>query len=357
MYNLLLGIGVTFLSIWCLFGPAHRFNLLDQPNHRKSHLTPVPLTGGLAIGIATILFLLLVQLKAGSDLEPVSIVLLCSYPLLILGLIDDLLVISVGFRLAVQICLTALVILSSEVYVAELGAISSLAFLSEYRWLAAVFTVFCVIGAVNAANMVDGVDGLLGAVCVVTFVAISFLSTQVGHLTLMHFSLFIVGCLVAFLFFNTAMFGAKRKIFMGDGGSTLLGFLVAWMLIILSQSGSSSTVLPTISTVSAGWLFGFPILDAVSVTVGRLMRGESPFMSGRDHFHHKLLAAGFSTKQTVFAIVSIHCLMVLVGVGSNFVEIDDNLVFLAFVFVTVGFHFLSTEVLATLAPANNLPRR
>ena len=124
-----------------------------------------------------------------------------------------------------------------------------------------------------------------------------------------------LGALCAFLLFNSRFFNLKQAaVFLGDAGSTAIGFCIVYLLIDFSQGSN-----PIISPVTAGWILGLPLLDASAVIGKRLLSGESPIKPGRDHIHHLLLDAGFSVNQTVGTLVFLHCLLIFIGVSAKLV--------------------------------------
>jgi len=115
------------------------------------------------------------------------------------------------------------------------------------------------------------------------------------------------------------------------------------MLVSLSESDPV-----VISTASAGWLLGFPLMDAVSVMVRRILSGQSAFVAGRDHFHHRLLDAGLSSRQCLLVIVAMHSVFVGLGIFSNFIYIPGYLLFYIFVGVTFAFHYKVDKLVAVI---------
>jgi len=129
---------------------------------------------------------------------------------------------------------------------------------------------------------------------------------------------------------------------MGDSGSMLLGFILVWFLITLTQGYE-----PPISPVVAGWIFGLPLLDTTVVMVNRIAARKSPFSAGRDHLHHRLLDSGFSVNQTVLCVCAIHSVFVIIGmIANNHRELEPFL-FMGFV-LCVLLHCFITPIILTL---------
>jgi UDP-GlcNAc:undecaprenyl-phosphate GlcNAc-1-phosphate transferase len=131
---------------------------------------------------------------------------------------------------------------------------------------------------------------------------------------------------------------------MGDAGSTVLGLLLVWLFINLSQNGNAP-----LSPVTAGWLFGLPLIDSVSVMVRRLTHGQSPFKADRNHLHYQLLDLGFSMRSTLLLMLFIHTVMVSVGLLFNQVHAAEPILFWTFVGLVLARHFLFSLKLSQTA--------
>jgi UDP-GlcNAc:undecaprenyl-phosphate/decaprenyl-phosphate GlcNAc-1-phosphate transferase len=124
--------------------------------------------------------------------------------------------------------------------------------------------------------------------------------------------------LLAFLAFNLELpFFRGRKIFLGDGGSTFLGFLVLWLLVVASQKDIS------FRPITAVWLVGLPIVDMLTVFVRRAFAGKSPFSADRTHIHHLLMESGMSARQTLLVLLGFHASLVAFGVAGEMLYWSD----------------------------------
>jgi len=300
---------------------AFQYGLVDKPSAggHKTHQDPTPYTGGIAIYIS----LALVVFLAGSS-GFWSTLVAFGAAVVVLGLIDDKKDIGAGVRFAVQIAVVLALVVVSDVKVQNLDALA-----------ATLFTIVCVIGVINAINMIDGLDGLSGSVISISFLGIALMMWFNGDTAGLFFVSVLIAGLLSFLLFNTGLLGAQHKVFLGDSGSTVLGFFLAWTLIVCSQQQGY------ISTVSAGWIFGLPLIDTISLIVKRSMAGKSPVASGRDHLHHRLRDAGFSVRQTVLIMAGIQVLLVGIGLLGNFVQVSDQAMFYGFVGLVLAYHFSS----------------
>ncbi len=313
---------------------APGLGLLDKPSQRKRHRSNVPLVGGPAIFIAVSLSAVLL-----ASHRPVAVFLTLGAVLVALGIADDRFDLPAWFRLLVQASVATLMLVFGDVQIGHLGNLFGFGPIELHGMFAAVFTVVCTIGVINSINMIDGVDGLAGSILLISFTAMAYLSLQADNAVGSRMLAIFNGALLGFLCFNARVFVKQARIFMGDSGSMLMGLILAWFLIAMSQGvvapldpASSSRV--ALSAVSAGWIFGLPLLDTVAVVLGRLQARRSPFAAGRDHLHHRLLDQGFSVNKTVSIMLGCHLLLVLVGLLGNLRPALEPFMFWGFVLLT-----------------------
>jgi UDP-GlcNAc:undecaprenyl-phosphate GlcNAc-1-phosphate transferase len=188
----------------------------------------------------------------------------------------------------------------------------------------AAFTCIAIMGAINAFNMLDGMDGLAGTMAFIAMVALAILGGVIGYGTIKSSSLVVCGAVAAFLIFNIpAKFNRRFRCFMGDAGSTLLGFLLACMCISISQGNAGHAVSPTTTL----WVVAIPLFELLWTTLRRLLKGRSPFHPDRAHFHHKLLDAGFGVRGAFFVLICIGSLFAVAGIAIESFGVTDALSF------------------------------
>jgi UDP-GlcNAc:undecaprenyl-phosphate GlcNAc-1-phosphate transferase len=257
--------------------------LIDIPDRsRKFHKRATPLTGGigilLAVIVSTEIYLDLNNLK-GYMPEFSQQLYVASIPLLLLFLIDDIKSLSPTYRLIIQIILSLYVIFSTDIYLSNLGDIFGFGEI-QLGVFGIPFTIFCVVGIMNAFNMIDGINGLCAGTAIMALLFIGFFSG------LMYDSLLIIiiGSMIGFIIFNLRFFGKKRGVFLGDSGSNLIGFWVAWCAIYSSQN-----TIYQVETITMLWFVSIPLLDCIGLIFSRIVRGIGITSPGRDHIHHKLM--------------------------------------------------------------------
>ena len=310
MNPLLLAVSAGFATSLALIIPlsklARLIGLVDIPTERKRHIGRVPLVGGLVIVLTLMLWLPLLELSIATG----AALLALTGPALLLGVIDDRFGLSARLRFGLQMIIGLVLVYAFDVRLTELDGILTISTIGLSGAVSVAFTAVCITGVLNATNMTDGVDGLLGSVACLSLGVIAVLAFAAGHTAEAGIAMLLVGALVGYLLFNLGVFGTHRKVFLGDSGSLVIGLALVVLLISLSQREN-----PAFSATAAGWLLGLPLLDTVTVMTRRISEGRSPFSAGRDHFHHQLLDAGLSPRETLFALVAAHAAMLIVGVA------------------------------------------
>ena len=204
---------------------------------------------------------------------------LASVPLLLLFLIDDYKTLKPMSRLFIQIILASVVIFSTDIYLTNFGNLFGFGEL-DLGIYGIPITIFCVVGMMNAFNMIDGINGLCAGSAMMALLFIGFYSGLMYDSILM----ILIGSMIGFLIFNLRFFGEKRGVFLGDSGSNLIGFWVAWIAIYSSQN-----TLYEIKPITMLWFVSIPLLDCIGLIFSRIIQGIGITSPGRDHIHHKLM--------------------------------------------------------------------
>lgn len=253
---------------------------------------------GLAIGM----------LAAPFPPRAVAAFLVASSILVAVGLLDDRFDLRPSVRLVAQAGASMLFVIASGLRVEALGPIFGPEPLMLGGVSSGLFTVLASVAAVNAFNMLDGIDGLaatLGLIALGTMVTLSY-ETQAATTLL---GVTGIGVITAFLVSNLPATRHRLRCFLGDSGSTLVGFLVA-VLGILTSQGRGAAAAP----VTVLWLVALPIYDVAWAIVRRLMRGQSPLQADEDHLHHALLRAGFTARGTFAVLIGLAVALAVVGI-------------------------------------------
>ncbi|NOI24001.1 UDP-N-acetylglucosamine--undecaprenyl-phosphate N-acetylglucosaminephosphotransferase [Vibrio mediterranei] len=322
---------------------ANQVGLVDAPNQRKRHTGQIPLVGGLAVTLAILGYLVL----SSNEMPYVSVLTCSMFILLVMGVIDDKYDLSCKLRLTVQAGLTTFVALATDIKLISFGNAFGLGY-TELEWLALPMTVIAVIGAINAFNMVDGIDGLLGCLACITFASLGALFTFYNDPQHALFCTVIIAALLPYIAMNLGWLGHTRKVFMGDAGSMVIGFMVIWLLFTISQPSLSAidpmfwyqwTAYETVRPVTVLWLIAVPLMDMVAIMARRIKRGVSPMTPDREHLHHIFQRIGFNRKQTLLIICSIATGYALFGVYGEVKNISEPTMFYLFL-VCFGLYYV-----------------
>ncbi|QZQ50057.1 UDP-N-acetylglucosamine--undecaprenyl-phosphate N-acetylglucosaminephosphotransferase [Erwinia persicina] len=314
LLNMSTELGLTFIfSLVFLFFArkvAKKVGLVDKPNYRKRHQGVIPLVGGISVFAGSCFAFALTNFYIPHAL----LYLGCAGCLVLVGAIDDRYDISVKFRAVVQAGVAVVMMMKAKLYLLSLGYIFG-------PWelvvgpFGYVLTLFAVWAAINAFNMVDGIDGLLGGLSCVTFLAMGVILLLDGQNSLAMWCFTMIAVIVPYILLNLGMFGRRYKVFMGDAGSTLIGFTIIWILLEATQ-GPSHPITP----VTALWLIAIPLMDMVAIMYRRLSKGMSPFSADRQHIHHLIMRAGFTSRQAFVLITAAAALLAMVGVLGEYLS-------------------------------------
>ncbi|MGN6788665.1 MAG: undecaprenyl/decaprenyl-phosphate alpha-N-acetylglucosaminyl 1-phosphate transferase [Rhodanobacteraceae bacterium] len=296
-------IGASALGLCILVPISKPVGLLDHPDARKRHAFATPLVGGLSIFAGMLAgWFWLGQIQKFDD-----IVLATACVLVALGALDDRYGLRVSVRVVVQIAAVLIVISTTGMYVHSLGVLHGHEL--KLGWLGVPFTVLAVIGLINAFNLMDGIDGLAGCLALVSAGAIALLMAPDMPAPLTVIVLLLAAALYPFLMANLGLLGKKAKVFLGDSGSVVLGYVIAWTLIALSQSSPRR-----LSPGLVLWCVALPVMDTLAVIYRRLKRGVSPFTPDRTHIHHLLMNAGIGPRRALVYLVAFAIVLPFVGV-------------------------------------------
>lgn len=302
-------LGIFFVSVfscWVLSGLAPKLKLLALPGEHRAHEGATAMVGGLAVYIALVVGLLLDN--SYKALVP------CLFLLCAVGALDDRYNLPSVMRFIAQGLAAYLMIKLTGVSLLDLGYLFSFdAKVLLGPWSTAM-TIFAVIGVINAVNMSDGIDGLAGSLVFLALVTLLLIGRPSQGLILIS-----LAALGGFLFWNLRIGRKRAKVFMGDAGSTMLGLLLAYLLIQHSQLKEG------IWPVTALWLLALPLIDAVAVLIVRPLRGKSPFAADRIHYHHQLLDRGVSVNGTLIIALVLQSLFIVFGILLLKMRVADHL--------------------------------
>lgn len=296
IFAFIVSFAFTFATTPLVRRFAFKIGAIDIPkDNRRMHKKPTPRIGGLAIifgfTVATLCFAQPSRQLYGT-LAGAAIIA-------VMGVIDDCKNLPAKLKFVIQIIAALVVVFAGDI---KIDVFTNPNFLSDNpywvlpEWLSVTLTVIWIVFITNAVNFIDGLDGLAAGVSAIMSISLVFISIRVGEYSIAILGIALMGSCFGFLPFNFN----PAKIFMGDTGSTFLGF----MLTTLSIQGVFKSY-AVISFAVPLLILGLPLFDALFAMIRRILRGQSPMTADRGHLHHRLVDMGFSQKQTVFILYAI----------------------------------------------------
>jgi UDP-GlcNAc:undecaprenyl-phosphate GlcNAc-1-phosphate transferase len=267
---------------------AKRFDIMDKPNQRKIHTQPIPLLGGLVLFCA---FVISLFFSNGLSLQVKGLIGGATV-ILVVGIIDDIRGLKATKRLFWQL-IACLILIKSGLVFSFLPQ-NFFGFFGE--WL---LTILWVVGITNALNFLDGLDGLACGLSIIAAIFLLIISVLTGQIIVGLVCAAFIGSSFGFLPFNFR----PATIFLGDAGSTLLGFCLATIAIMLNWAEDN-----IIAIAAPILILGVPVFDIIFTTIMRVMDGQIKSINqwleftGKDHFHHRLLNLGFGVTAAVLFI-------------------------------------------------------
>ena len=342
---MLIGFLVTVTMMLTLRPVAIHLRLVDVPGGRKTHHGEVPVVGGVAIFIGLLASVFAVGQGSASE----SAVLVAAAVMVLVGAMDDRFDLPPNVRILAQVAAVLTAVIASGYRVESLGNLLGMGELALGPF-AFIFTVVAAIALINGFNMLDGLDGLAGGVALVALCGLSFVfALQLGAGPLI-IAMSLVGTIVAFLIFNLpARFNRPVLTFMGDAGSTLLGFLLAALALLAIQPTTAESLPPVIVL----WLLPVPIIELFTSTFRRAVTGLSPMTADSGHFHYRLRDAGFSVRAIFVLYFATSSLAAVTGIWAWRSGVSEAAMFYGFLGLTAVWLVLTQNARTV---ARHLPR-
>ncbi len=291
---------LTYLTIPKIIGVVEYKRLMDNPNQRSSHSAKTPTLGGIAFFFTLIFAIFFIKDRAVFD-EGMYIIPGLTI-LFILGLKDDLVVLSPGSKLLGQICAIAFILANDSFTIDSLNGFLNVYEIPHYLYL--VIAAFIMLTVINSYNLIDGIDGLASVVGIVIMIIYTTIFYTTNEWFFALISITVNAILMAFLGFN---FSSHKKIFMGDTGSLIVGFIISILTLkFLALKPADYTELPFLlenAPLIAISILIVPLFDTARVFAIRIANKKGPFSPDRNHVHHVLIDYwGLSHKQASYII-------------------------------------------------------
>lgn len=296
---------LNFIILFFCAKISYHLNLVDIPSKRKIHATATSYTGGIAI--STILLFSIILFDSFD--KSMSSILSISFLISVVGLIDDKYNLNIGGKLSLQVLPIIYLLLFENLALNQIGDYNF--FKIELGSFAIIFTLMAVLFLINSFNYFDGMDGTLGFTSISVLAILYFLATENSShflVNLLNVKFFLIAIMIPicfFLFFNFS-FLKLPKLFLGDSGSLLLGFIISFILIYFANQNFIHPIL-------LAWSVVIFVYEFLSINIIRLKYKKALFKAGKDHLHHILFEKTNSIFVTNLFITSLN--IFLFGIG------------------------------------------
>ena len=283
-------------------------NIVDNPDARKLQRTPVPVLGGVAVFFGVVIAI--GCMSAVVDCSGLPVVIMAMMAMLYTGTMDDILSLSPGLRFVIEIVVVLLLIFVGGYCIDDFHGLWNIGRFSY--WCAVPLTVVAAVGIINAINLVDGVNGLSSGYCIMACLIFGTLFFLAGEAPMTILAAVSVGALIPFFLHN--VFGKTSKMFIGDGGTLVMGVVMSVFVIAILQNGSrvAAYVNPNVGLVPFTLaVLSVPVFDTLRVMSTRILKGTSPFRPDKTHLHHMFIDLGCSHVATTLAILGVNMFVVL----------------------------------------------
>lgn len=304
-----MAFGITWVTIPSVINISRLKNLYAAPNNRTSHFNSIPTLGGIAVFIGLVLSTVIF---AGPyfkfELKYIFAGLLIVFAI---GIKDDILIIDPVKKLAGQIFAIVLIAVFAGIRITNLYGLFHI---GQLPYVASILlTVFVFIVIINGFNLIDGIDGLASGIGILTSSVFGIWFWMTGYMACTILSFSLAGTLTAFFYFN--VFSKTNKIFLGDTGSMIIGFVMgvlACRFLQFESLAQGSTAIPSAPTVVCGVLI-VPLFDSLRVFVLRVKQGNSPFKADRQHIHHRLLQLGCTHLEATLILIGVNIFFIVLS--------------------------------------------
>ena len=288
-------------------------NLVDNPDARKLQRNPVPVMGGLAVFFGIVAGLCSSQIAFFS---PGVFVLMAAMTIMLYtGTIDDILALTPRTRFIIEIVVVAFIMLVNNSGINHFWGLWGINFIPV--WIAAPLTIFAAVGIINAINLIDGVNGLSSGFCFMASVMFAIMLYISGNTHMTILAVTAAGAIIPFFLHN--VFGNTTKMFIGDGGTLVIGTMMS-MFVVSTLKGTSLSA--SLAKDGMGLIpftlavLAVPVFDTLRVMSMRILRKQSPFHPDKTHLHHLFIELGFSHIGTTVSILTLNFLIILAWFAS-----------------------------------------
>ena len=283
-------------------------NLVDNPDARKLQRNPVPVMGGIAVFFGIVIGICSSQMMFNSP----NVFMLVAAMLIMLytGTIDDIIDLSPTIRFIIEILVVLWMMYINKSSIDCFWGLWGVDTIPQ--WISYPLTIFASVGIINAINLIDGVNGLSSGFCFMASVMFAIIFYTTGNTVMATIATSAAGAITPFFFHN--VFGHHTRMFIGDGGTLVIGMIMSMFTIsILGQNSVCADYAKSGLSLVAMTLaiLAIPVFDTLRVMTSRIIRGTSPFHPDKTHLHHLFIELGFSHAGTTISILTINFLVIV----------------------------------------------
>ena len=283
-------------------------NIVDNPDARKLQRVPVPVLGGMVVMFGILVALCVADLLV--DCSSLYTVVLAMSIMLFIGTVDDILDIPPVTRFVLEILVALMIIYTCDYSLDNLHGLWGVQTLSP--WVSIPLTIVTVVGIINAINLIDGVDGYSSGYCMMACAMFGTFFYLVGDMPMTMLAIVCMAALIPFFLHN--VFGRKSKMFIGDGGTLLMGCVMSVFVLNVLKSTTECEAYCSLGLGLVPFTLAIlcvPVFDTVRVMIMRILRKTSPFHPDKTHLHHLFIDMGFSHIGTTVSILTLNCIVFL----------------------------------------------
>ena len=325
------GAAITAIVIPLIIAFCRRYGYYDQPNQRKVHHAAVPRLGGLAflpamaMGALVTLLTFYSRTTVPPEFQITSVLMVFGASIVyLMGILDDLLDLSANLKFMI------LAVGSAMLPVCNLLLDNLYGFFGLYElplWLSYPLTVLVIMTIVNAVNLIDGIDGLASGFSIICLAVLVYLFMDLRVIVFMILSAALLGSVLTFFGFNVFGKVGRLKIFMGDAGSLILGYVLSYLAIkymMLTEKDIYTEICPILIPYS---LFIVPVFDLIRVALTRVLSGEPMFQADQRHVHHVLMRCGLTMHQSLWVILGMIVAFILGNLMLDEMQVPLTIIF------------------------------
>lgn len=326
-----IGAVFTVITIPLIIAFCRKFGFFDQPNQRKVHQAAIPRLGGVAFLPSLAISFLTTLLAYSSSTGNLggfhfsaAVMALGASIIYLAGMLDDLLDLPATTKFIIMFVASAFMP-SCNLVINNLHGLFGIYELPI--WLGYGLTVLVIMTLVNALNLIDGIDGLSSGISIIALTVFTYCFIDLRNIVFAVAAVGLLGSVIIFFFFNIFGRVGRLKIFMGDAGSLILGYVLAYLSIkytLVSENDIYTDANPLLIPIS---LFLVPVLDLVRVALTRLAVGEPMFKADKRHIHHVLMSAGLNMRQTLCVILALALCFLLLNLWLEQVMVPITVIF------------------------------